>query len=379
MTFATFVVKNTFRNKRRTALTILSIGFSLFLLVLFQTFMNMFFNPPVSDFAEMRLAVKRTTTITDQMPISYGDKLLEIPHVRNIAPFHWFGGVYKEPKNFFANFGTDPERIWEVFPEFKVSEGAQAAFKTQKNAAIAGDELIRKYGWKPGDRITLKGSIFPVDLDLEIVGSYHTNFRSSSLLFRWDYMNEAMGRPNTTGMYWVQADSAEAIPGLIEAIDGMFKNTPAETKTETEKSFILSFSSMIGNVQVLMGMIAGVVVFTMLLVAASTMAMTVRERLREVGILKSIGFTRLRLMSLILGESVCIGLFGSALGCLLALGATRLNFYVITMGLIEQFRVTPQVLELTLGVGLGIGFISGIWPAFRASGMTITEAIRRLD
>jgi len=378
MTFSRFVYKNALRNKRRTFLTVLSIGLSLFLLITLRTVMSFLFNPPLNDNSNLRLVVKRNTSFTDQMPISYQQKLEKIPHVRTVMPFNWFGGMYKEPKNFFANIAVDPERMAQMFTDIHTDPGEMKIFGSKRDAAIVGMELMNQFDWKVGDRITLQGTIYPVNVDCEIVGTYTSNYRSSSFFMRWDYLNEMMDKPNTTSSFWLMADHPDSVPSIIDAVDATFRNSPAETKTETEKAFVLGFMSMLGNLQVLIGSIAGVVVFTMLLVTASTMAMTIRERLREVAILKSLGYPRRLILTLILGEAGLISFLGALVACLIGYGMGFAPFYRYTQGLVEKFIVAPETYGMALGAGILIGVISGAIPAVRASGMTITEAIRKL-
>ncbi len=379
MNYGRFIYKNAFRNKRRTALTILSIGFSLLLLITLQTFLDSLINPPVTEGSVLRVAVRRSTSLADQLPYSYQGKLEQISNVAMVMPLQWFGGQYIEPKNFFPNFGCDQEKLWDLFPEYIATDETKANFKSERMATVVGKSLMERFGWKDGDRITLKGTIFPVDLELKIAGSFTSPVRDDLLYFRMDYMNEALGKPNKVGTFWIKARNPESVPGIIETVDKTFRNTPAETKTETEKAFQLGFVSMLGNVRVLIGTIASVVVFTMLLVAASTMAMTIRERIREVAILKSLGYTRRILLSLMMGEAVFVALLGTLAATLGAYLMSSLDFAKLTMGFIRRFDVAPSTVLFALSIGLFIGVFSGLFPALRASKLKITEAMRRLE
>ena len=378
MNLRRLIIRNVFRNKRRTALTIVSIGFSLFLLIALLTFLDILTNPPAGEQSALRLAVRRSTSITEMVPISYEAKLMKVPHVVLVAPLQFAGGVYKDPKNFFANFATD-SHIWAMFPEFTLSDATKKAFASERIAAVAGEDLMRKFGWKVGDRITLTGTIFPIDLELKIVGTYRYQLGNDTLYFRYDYFNEALGRPDGVGAFWIKADRTESIPEIIDTVDGMFRNSAAETKTETEKAFVLNFVAMLGNVKMMVGSIATVVMFTMLLVAAGTMAMTIRERLREVAILKTLGYTPPLVLFLILGESISISLLGFAVGCLLAFALSHSDVYALTQGFIPVFLPPLRIYAAALAAGVGIGVFSGIAPAIQASRLTITEAMRRLE
>lgn len=379
MTFGHFVVKNAFRNKRRTLLTVLSIAFSLFLMVFLNTIMTQLLNPETADGAALRLAVRRSTSLADQMPLAYMQKLEEVPNVTMVMPLQWFGGIYKDPKNFFANFACDPNKVWDVFSEYKVSPETKAAFIAERTGAVVGGDLARKYGWKVGDRITLLGAIFPVDLEFKLVGLYESEIQNNNFYFSFDYLNESLDKPNTIGTFWLLAKDADSIPGIIETVDAMFRNTPAETKTETEKAFVLGFVSMLGNIQVIIGGIASVVLFTMLLVVTSSMAMTIRERFREVAILKSVGYTRGVILGLILGEAIFVSTLGAVVGCGVAVSMGWLDIQGLTQGFVEKFEVPPLTILATIAIGAAIGAVSGIFPALQASGLKITEAMRRME
>lgn len=382
MTFSRFVVRNSFRNKRRTALTVLSIGFSIFLLIMLKTVIYTLLNPQQSDSSILRIAVRRSTSLTFQMPLAYGGRLEKIPHVKLVMPMQWFGGLYKdEAKDFFPNFALDATKMFDMFPEIKIAPEARKAFETERMGAVAGKLLAEKFGWKVGDRVTLKGAIFPVNLEFKLVGLYDSDTTSQkrNFYFHHEYMDESLGKPGTVGTFWLMADSEAAVPGIVETVDETFKNSPYETKTETEKAFQLGFVSMLGNVQMLIASFALVVVFTMLLVSASTMAMTIRERMREVGILKAIGYPRLAVLGLILGEAVFIALLGGVVGSIVAFSFRWVDLYSVTRGFLQELNVPVSTYLMGMGAGVVIGLASGFLPALQASGMTITQAIRRLN
>ena len=379
MSFSRFIWKNAFRNKRRTGLTILSIGFSLFLLMFLLTFMDMLLNPVIEDDSALRLMVIRSTSIADMMPIAYLDKIRRVPGVAHVAPLQWFNGIYKDPDYQFANFGTDPAEIFKVYTEQHLSAEAKAAFVAERRAAVAGADLAKRVGWKAGDKITLTGTIFPVDLDLDIVGIFTADLNQNMLYFRWDYLDEAMGKPGMAGAYTVKAADAASVPLVVEAIDGMFRNSPAETRTTTEKAFVLGFISMLGNIQMIIGSIAGVVVFTMLLVAVSTMAMTVRERTREVAILKAIGYSRNLVLSLVMAEALLISMVGVFIGIGLGESLRLLDLDRITQGFIQKFDPGFSSYASVITAGIAIGLVSGFIPARQAAGMSITTAMRRME
>lgn len=370
---------NALRNKRRTGLTVLSIGFSLFLLIALLTFMDALFHPSSQAEAAARLIVTRSTAMLDMMPLAYLDKIRRVPNVQYAAPLQWCNAMYKEPKYQFANFATDPRYIWNIYTEARISPQAKAAFIAERRGAVAGKDLVDQFGWRIGDRITLIGTIFPVDLELTIVGTFEAPAYQNMLYFRNDYLEEALGNPGMLGAIAVRAKSPAAVPEVAQAIDNMFRNSPAETKTASEKAFVLGFVAMLGNIQLIIGSVASVAVFTMLLVSVSTMAMTVRERLREVAILKAVGYPRNAVLFMVVAEAVLISMMGVALG----IGVGELLRFAdlenATEGFITGYNPTLMMYTLTVGTGLLIGLISGFIPAWQAANMTVMGAMRRLD
>ncbi|MFA6240526.1 MAG: FtsX-like permease family protein [Candidatus Hydrogenedentales bacterium] len=379
MTLRRFIWRNALRNKRRTGLTMLSIGFSLFLLMALLTFMEQLLNPVSDADSALRLIVAPATSIADILPLAYRDKIKRVPGVEHISSLQWFNGIYKDPNYLFANFAVDPKDIFNIYTEQVISPEQKAAFIGDRTACVASEKLAERYNWKPGERIVLQGTIFPVDLDLLLVGTFYDPLSQESLYFHFDYLNEAMDNPGVIGAFTVKASDAESVPVIEQTIDAMFRNSSNETKTETEKAFVLGFVSMLGNIQTIIGSIASVVVFTMLLVAVSTMAMTVRERLREVAILKTVGFSRRTILMLVVGEAVFISLVGVVLGISMGESLRLVDLTGITQGFISRFEPALSTYAAVIGAGLGIGLISGFFPAWQAVNLTITVAMRRLD
>lgn len=384
MTYGTFIRKNALRNKRRTSLTVLSIGFSLFLIIVLQTVLNAMTNPPETEASARLLGVRSATSGAIPLPIAHERKLARVPGVAAVTPMLWFGGQYKDPKNFFLNWAVRHEVFLDIFPDMELSPGAEEAFRKEKMGAIVGLDLMERFGWEIGDRVTLTGSPFGFDLEFKLVGTYQGDSLGGGLnnafYFRFDYIEDSFQFGNVTvPIYFMMADSAEAVPGIIETVDTMFRNTPAETKTETARSFQLEFISMLGNIQLLVGSIVSVVVFTMLLVAGSTMATTIRERLREVAILKAIGYSRRVLLALILGEAVFISSLGAATGILLAYGLSAIDISRFTGGFLSAFQPDPAIMAGAVVAGIFIGLVSGLVPALRASSMGVSAAMRLLD
>lgn len=379
MNLTRYIWRNALRNKRRAGLTILSIGFSLFLLLALLTFLRVLLDPQLEDEAALRLVVARSTSIAEMMPISYLDKIKRVPNVAYVTPLQWFNGIYRDPNYQFANFAVDPRTVWDVYSEQKVTEAAREAFIRNRTGTIVGQDLMDRFGWRVGDRVTLQGTIFPVDVDLEVVGIFTAPLYQNMMYFQYDYFNELLDGINSVGAFVIKATDPGAVPQIAKTIDDMFRNSPAETKTDSEKAFILGFISMLGNIQVIIGSIAGVVVFTMLLVAVSTMAMTVRERLREVAILKTLGYSRRVILGLVIAEAEFISMIGLAIGLALGESLRLLDLEKITQGFIVHWNPSLETYIWVVTTGVAIGLISGFFPAWQAANMTITGAMRNIE
>ena len=376
--------KNSLRNRRRTALTIASIAASLCLLgVLFALYRGLFLAPP-SPGQELRMVTHHKVSITQPLPFADRAKILQVPGVRDAMVWQWFGGTYKDArdqKNFFARFAVEPDRIFRVQPELKMPEDQKAAFEHLRTGAIASSDLAESMKWKVGDRIFLTGDIFPVNPELTLVGIFDNPNASGTLYFSQEYLREMLGagnpRQDLVEMFQVQADSAASVPRICSAIDELFANSQAATKTESEQAFGLQFVSFLGNVKVFLLSICGAVTFTILLVSGNTMAMSVRERVREVGILKTLGYTPGAILFMILGEAAVISILGGAIGVGLAGAMTA----VIRQGPsflqpMKTLAITPDVAALCVVVALVIGVVSSSVPAVSASRTGILESLR---
>ena len=380
MTLTHFVTKSAFRNKRRSVLTVLSIMFSLLLLTVMMTIWRGFYIDKGSAQSAQRLITRHRVSLTNFLPVYYREKIRTVPGVVAVAPTQWFGGLYKDekPENFFAQFGTDPDEIFKVMTDFKIPDDQLAAWQHDQAGAVADSDLAKKFGWKVGDRIVLKGTIFPVNLELTIRGIFTAPQPTITLYFNEKYVEEAVGfAKGKTGTFNILADSADDVPKVASTVDGMFRNSPEPTKTESEKAFQLSFINSLGNVKAFILSICFAVVFATLLVSANTMAMSIRERTREVAVLKTLGFTRQRILGLYVGEAVTVALLGGFLGCVLAAGlvlglshAPGMGFFFIGM------RVTFSTFVLAVLVAGMVGLLSALFPAYHAAKVDIVEGMR---
>ncbi len=382
MTLTRFVTKSAFRNKRRSVLTVLSITFSLLLLTLMMTVWHTFYVDTVSAESAHRLVTRHRVSLTESMPVFYRDKIRAIPGVVAVAPDNWFGGIYKDqkPENMFAQFGTDPDEFLKVYTDFKIPADQAESWQRDRAGAIVDDHLARKHGWKVGDRLTLQGTIYPMNLELTIRGIFTAPTDTESLYYNQTYVEEAVPfAKGQAGMFAILADTSDAVPKIASAVDTMFHDSPEPTKTESEKAFQLSFINSIGNVKAFILSICFAVVFATLLVSATTMAMSIRERTREVAVLKTLGFTRQSILRLYLGEAVLVALIGGVFGCLLAMllisglaHAPGMSFFLSGM------KVTVSTVALAVFVAGMVGLLSAVFPAYHAAKLDIVEGLRYL-
>jgi putative ABC transport system permease protein len=380
MKYLRLITKNIGRNKRRTVLTILSVSVSVFLLATMQAVIAALGSISTLTGGEYRVVVRRNTSIADSMPEAYRQKIEQVPGVVAVCPSNWFGGIYKEdkPKYTFAQFFVDANSLFDVQLEAQISAEEKAAFQQDRTGAIAGRKLADKYGWKVGDVIDLKGAIYPLDPRLTLRGIY-TGSQETNFFFHREYVEEAFGRPGRVGQYRVRLDSPGSAPRVMEEIDSMFKNSAAPTKTETEAAFAAGFISMLGNVKGLISGIGLIVVFTITLIGANTMAMSTRERFTEVAVMKALGFRPGMILTLLLSESVLI----AVLGGVLAVVAAKVVFQFVGLGdvlalFLQNFKITTTTIAIALGASALIGLVSGGIPAWNAARIRIVDGLRRV-
>jgi len=382
MTLGSFIVRNTFRNKRRSLLTMISISFSLLLLTMMICIWRSFYVDQVAPEASRRLIIRDRVSLAFFLPAFYREKIRAVPGINSVVPITWFGGRYIDdrPEHFFAQLATDPEEYLKVASDKIMPPEQLKAWQHDRAGAIVDVTLANKYGWKLGDRITLQANIFPTNLDLTIRGIYHRDPPQNALYFDAKYLEEAVPWfKGQAGWYAAQVDSAEHVAEASHQIDAMFHNSPLQTKTESEKAFQLGFIASLGNVKAFILGICGAVMFTIMLVSANTMAMSVRSRTREVAVLKTLGFTRQGVPSIFVSESVALSLAGGILGVLVAVPViTGLTHRFIGLGIPLDMKIKGPTVILSLVVAVVLGIVSGYLPAYRASRMNIVEALRHI-
>jgi putative ABC transport system permease protein len=384
MRYLPLIFKNALRNRRRSLLTICSIAASFCLLgVLFAMYQALFLAEPTPAQAR-RLITRNRVSLTQTMPAFYKQRIAQVPGVEAVYISQWFGGQYKDEQanreNMFPRFAVEPEGFFRVEQQIKLSDEEKQAFLRERSACLMGKKQADKLGLKVGDRITLVGDIFPGNYEFTIRGIYTSPEDETSMYFNLEYLFQSLpaGRRDFAGTFSILLTSPEESSRVSKEIDAMFENATVQTRTETEQAFIQSFTSFLGNVKLFLFAICGAVTFTILLVSANTMAMSVRERIKEVGVMKTLGFSKGSVLGIILGEAAVISLIGAALGCLIAAVLTRgiaeiagsFSFQLATMSL------TPEAIAICLALGVLVGFVAALLPAWGAARTPILDTLR---
>jgi putative ABC transport system permease protein len=379
MTLTTFVTKSAFRNKRRTILTMVGIGLPLVILTIMMTVWRAFYSDNGSEQSTQRLITRHRVSLTFSLPIYYRQKMMAVPGVVAVVPTQWFGGLYidDKPEHFFAQFATDPQDFFKVYTDFKIPPDQLDAWQHDRAGAVVDSELAKKFHWKVGDRIVLKGTIWGANLELTIRGIYTAPQPTQSVYFDRKYLEEAVPvMKDQSGTFGILADSPGDVPKVAAAIDDMFHNSPQQTKTESEKAFGLDFVAMLGNVKAFILGICGAVVFASLLVSANTMAMSIRERTREVAVLKTLGFTRKTVLALFVGEAMVVAILAGVIGILLGSAVMYLIGHNPNLGFFQGISVNPVTMVLALLLSATVGFVAALFPSYNASKVDIVEGLR---
>jgi putative ABC transport system permease protein len=374
--YLTLVFKNLFRSKRRTFLTVLSIAVSLFI---FSALVSI---PTVADqilgntASSTRIATHNKAGLAYSIPVAYKQRIATIPHVEVVVPESWFGGVYHEVYDQFPNLAADPEQVDQMWPDWGISQQSFEQFKKIRTAALVGADTMKKFNLQVGQQIQLRGTLYPFNVTLQIVGTISGKAPPDFLLFRRDYLEEAAGRPGIVDNIWVKVDKPENVPQVIAAIDEGFANSSAETLSESEAAFIGSFMDQYRTFFRMAEILGFIVVLTIGLVAANTAAMSIRERRGEIAVMRSMGFPSRTILSLLLAESLLIGLIGGVIGC----GSAYIVLKAFSIGNVGgplgSIRMPPVVLVETLVVAALIGLFSALVPASSAARRNIVDALR---
>jgi putative ABC transport system permease protein len=378
------IVRNTFRHRLRTALTILGMAVAILSFGLLRTVVDAW-HAGVSAAAADRLVTRNAISLIQPLPLAYLNKIKTIPGVVAATYGVWFGGIYLDEKHFFPTFAVQGRTYLDIYPEFIIAEDQKLLFLKERNACVVGRKIAKSYGWKLGDIIPLKGTIYPGKWEFVLRAIYagvDETTDESRLFFHWDYLNESLvkagfAQANQVGWYIMKiADPDQA--GLVTAqVDATFKNSLAETLTESEKAFQMGFVSMSGAILTAIQVVSYVVIGVILIVLANTMAMTARERQEEHAVLKTLGFRAWHLATLICGESLSIALAGGILGLILIFPAAWL-FRTALGNYFRVFHISTTTQILSLLVPLGVGVIAALFPAWQAGRISIAQGLRRI-
>lgn len=381
MNLGTFIAKNALRNKRRAALTILSVAISCALLVTLLTLQRELTIPPESEAASLRVIVRNKVSLAQPLPAKQLATIEKIPGIVAVSPFTFFGGNFRdETVTSFAQFAVDPARFRDLIVEGRISDGSYEEFIKDRTSCFVGADTMKRYKLKIGDKMRFTGTFYPVDLDLKIAAVFEGTVDDRGVFFHHKLLDQLMGDTGIVGTWYIRVASADVANDVIARVNKAFENTAAEVRAETERAFQMGFISMLGNVKLLIGSISSVVVFTLMLVTVSTMSMAIRERFRELAVLKALGFRRRELFSFILAES-----FGlAALGALIGIGGawafwTFIDLQKLTNGFLLYFEVTPRIIATGGLVAALLAIISAIAPSVAVARMSVVQGLKTLD
>ncbi|MDP3181994.1 MAG: ABC transporter permease [Desulfobaccales bacterium] len=376
--------RNVIRHPLRASLTVLGMAVAVLAFALLRTMVAAWY-AGVEAASPARLVTRNAISLTFRLPLAYLLRIQALPGIVGVAYGSWFGGVYIDERHFFPQFAVDVPRYFEIYPEYVIPENPKLSFFQDRRGCAAGRQLAARYGWRLGDPIILRGTVYPGEYRF-ILRAIYTGREPTTdegrFFFHWDYLNESLkktapDRADQVGWFLVKVARPELAPTLAEEVDALFKNSLAETLTETEAAFALGFVSMTEAILMAIQVVSWVVIGVILVVLANTMAMSARERLGEYAVLKTMGFRPRHLAGLILGESLILALAGGIVGLSLTFPAVHL--FRTALG--QYFRVFPLTwgtLTLGLGVALGVGVLAALLPAWRAARVSTAAALRKV-
>ena len=383
MKFIGLVLKSARRSKRRSALTVLSVAIAVFLFASLQAVLDGF-DAVAEASSSTRVVTIRSTSMIFNMPLTHAEAIRATAGVEGVTYANWFGGIYKDPKNFFGQFAVDPESYLQMYPEVIVTPEDKKAFLEDRTGCLVGDGLAKRFDWHIGDRIVLQPGIpyygsqdYPFTIrGIDKAGSSAVD--NQSMLFQWKYLDERSLQKGQIGWIVTQVGDPDHAAQLSLDIDQKFANSPYETKTDTEKAFSASFGKMLGNLNVLLGSVALAVVITTLFVAGNTMAMSVRERTTEIAVMRTLGFPSGTIFALVVGEGLVVAVLGGAIGAAIARLTINGEFLQLAGGFIPAFGVTNWNVVVGLGLSALMGVLAALLPAIAASLLRVVDALRRV-
>jgi len=378
------IIRNAFRHKLRSILTIVGVAIAVLAFGLLRTLVGLWYLG-AENASATRLVTRNAISLVFSLPISYKDRIRQVRGVQSVSWGNWFGGIYIDEKHFFANYAVEPKSYLELYPEFVLPPDQKKDFFLDRKGCIVGRKLADLYGWKIGDLITLKGTIFPGQWEFVLDGIFKgadKNTEERVLLFHWDYLNEMIRktvarRADQAGFYMIGVAKPELAAEVSMAVDAIFRNSLAETLTETEKAFHMSFISMTETIMVAIQIVSYMVIVIIMVVAANTMAMTARERIVEYATMKTLGFGVIHIGGTIFGESLLISGLGGLLGALLSFPAARW-IEVELAQFFPAFSVSPLTIGLEIGAALLIGMVAAIFPTWRGTTIRVADGLRRI-
>ncbi len=386
MYYLKLIFKNVFRAKLRTALTLTGLVIAVFAFGFLQTVVTAFF-AGANAASGARLVTRNAISLVFPMPTYYRERMRSIEGVKTVSYSNWFGGIYKEPQNFFPQFAVDHTNYFDLFPEYNIKPEDMLAFKRDRQGAVVGRKLADQFGWKVGDVIPIRGTIFGGTWQFTIRAIFDGKDETvvtRLFFFHWDYVNEEMKkrfprRADQIGVFNIEIKDPSRAAEISKAIDAEFKNSLAETLTETEKSFQLGFVAQSEAIVIAIRVVSFVVIFIIMAVVANTMAMTARERISEYATLKVLGFSPGYVAALVFGEALMIALIGAGLGILITIPMTSLfGSSAIGSAVFSSFRISNDTIVLQAISGLTVGIVAGLVPAWRSARIKIVDGLRHI-
>jgi len=384
MPFLKLLWRNAFRHRLRACLTILGITIAILAFGMLRTVISAWY-AGVDASSASRLVTRNAISLIFPLPISYKDRIRQVEGVKVVSYGNWFGGIYIDEKNFFANFAVDMESYLKLYPEFILPADQFAAALRDRKGCVAGRKLVERFGWKIGDSIVLKGTIFPGNWEFVLRGIYRGKDKTtdeSQMFFHWDYLNETVKkiiprRADQAGFYMIGVTNPSQAADVATSIDRSFRNSLAETMTETEKAFALGFISMTEAIVIAIRLVSYVVIIIIMAVVANTMAMTARERLGEYAVFKTLGFGGLHIAGLIFGESLVISMTGCAIGIALTYPAAA-AFADAMSQYFPIFNVDIRTIYMDVAAAFVVGVVAAIFPTWRAVRIRIADGLRQI-
>ena len=378
------LVRNALRHRLRTLLTVLGITIALLSFGLLRTVVTAWY-AGVNASSANRLVTRNAISLVFSLPVSYAERIKKVEGVKGVSYANWFGGIYINEKNFFPNFAIEPKSYLELYPEFVLPEDQRLSFITDRKGSVVGRRLAERYGWKIGDTVSLKGTIYPGNWEFVVRGIYEGADKSTDegqFFFHWNYLNETMRktvprRADQVGVFIISVKNPQLAAETSMTMDALFKNSLAETLTETEKAFQLSFVSMTEAIVIAIQIVSFVVIFIIMAVVANTMAMTARERIGEYAIFKTMGFRSWHIAGMVFGESLCITMAGCILGSALTYPVAW-KFGQVMERFFPIFQVDKNTLYLNLLFSILIGIVAAVFPTWRAINIKIADGLRRI-